>query len=153
MATIFKELVTVNAPGKDVVFDGCDFVDGGRISVEAANSVTVTNCRFLDSHADGIDVIAETKLMVSYSYFCDNAVIGVNGPLADGSYISNNWFNGGNGCLAINNVGDDVAFTISNNVFKGESSIGIYTPGAPAATVKVFDNQFETAVRIGREIE
>lgn len=69
MATIFKDVVTVNAPDKDVVFDGCDFVDGGRISVESAKSVMVTNCRFLNSHADGIDIVAETKLMISYSYF------------------------------------------------------------------------------------
>ena len=155
MATIFKDVVTVNAPDKDIVFDGCDFVDGGRISIEAAKSVIIKNCRFLDSHADGIDVVAETKLMVSYSYFCDNSVISINAAIADGSYISNNYFNGGSECIAIRALTDDTTFTISNNVFKNDANADISVTGAPSTTVKVFGNKFEAdyLMSIGSVVE
>lgn len=144
MATVFKEVVTVNAPDKDVVFDGCDFVGISCINIIAAQSVKVVNCRFLDSKTEGITVSGETKLMVSYSYFCENSVIAASEPLADGSYISNNYFNGGKGSISIHALKDDTTVIVSNNVFKNDAATRVSVPGSPSATIKMTDNQFES---------
>lgn len=144
MATVFKEVVTVNAPGKDIVFDGCDFVGISCINIITAQSVKVTNCRFLDSKTEGITVSGETKLMVSYSYFCDNSMIAASEPLADGSYVSNNYFNGGKGSVTIHALKDDTTVTVSSNIFKNDAATRVSVPGSPSATIKMIGNQFET---------
>lgn len=46
MSTNITKLVTVNAPDKDVVFDGLNFGEAGAVKVTAAKSVTIKNCRF-----------------------------------------------------------------------------------------------------------
>ena len=43
--TKITDLVTINAPGKDIVFDGFDFTDHGYIRILGAGSVTIRNCR------------------------------------------------------------------------------------------------------------
>lgn len=43
--TRITNTLTINAPGKDVVFDGLDFTENGYIKVTAAKSVVVRNCR------------------------------------------------------------------------------------------------------------
>ena len=119
MATIFKEVVTVNAPGQDVVFDGCDFTEQGYLSIEAAKSVKIINCRFYSVYSSAVSVDGETKLMVSYSYFGKDSIISVNSEIEDGSFISNNYF-------------------------KDEAFIKTAIKGSPNVTINVFNNQFES---------
>lgn len=143
MATIFKEVVNVNAPGQDVIFDGCDFTEQGYLYIEAASSVKIINCRFYSVSNSAIRVDGETKLMVSYSYFGKDSIISVDSELEDGSFISNNYFNGGDNNIIINGIKNEAAITISNNVFKGEAFIKTVLAGSPTVTIDVFNNQFE----------
>lgn len=107
MATKFTKLVTVNAPDKDVVFDGCDFTGEAHVELVAAKSVVFRNCRFygLIPYQDksyGINgQAAEMKLTIEKCFFGANPandvgklynLLELNTILADGSSISNNYF-------------------------------------------------------------
>ena len=143
MATIFKEVVTVNAPGQDVVFDGCDFTEKGYLNIVSAQSVKIMNCRFYSSETKSIDVTGETKLLVSYSYFGKDCIIDVQAPLEDGSVITSNYFNGGVQSISIKEAKNDTRVIISNNIFKVDSNIAFILSGAPQCTFDMFGNQFE----------
>ena len=43
MSTVFTKPVVINAPEKDVVFNGVDFTKDALIKITAAKSVTIKN--------------------------------------------------------------------------------------------------------------
>lgn len=149
MATIFKEVVTVNAPDQDVVFDGCDFAKNGYIEITAAKSVKVVNSRFYSDSGDGISVSGETKLMVSHCYFKEGSTVAIDGALDNDSYVSSNYFAGGNKSIVIHEGKADTTFTVSNNVFKGSNHIDLSVPGALDMNLKLAGNTFEADYLMG----
>ena len=46
MGTVFTKPIVINAPNKDIVFDGCDFTGDAYVTITAAASVSFLNCRF-----------------------------------------------------------------------------------------------------------
>lgn len=75
MSTIFNKLVTVNAPDKDVVFDGCTF--NGAVVVSACKSLTLKNCRFEGfvpeaANAHVVDAPVACELVIENCYFGKN---------------------------------------------------------------------------------
>lgn len=135
MATIFTKPVVVNAPEKDVVFDGCDFTAEALMQISAAKSLTIKNCRFYaltpnKSKSYGIimDKAAKAKLIIENCFFGDNAgnekgklynLMELTGSLMDGSSISKNYFT--KGCCTHNQINiyqadQDAVINVNNNV-------------------------------------
>ena len=153
MSTVFTKAVTINAPEKDVVFNGVDFTKDAFIKIQAAKSVTFKNCRFYGLEATaktmGITLSCDTKLIVEGCFFgkCGEKLYNffeLNGKLADGSYISNNYFVWG--CCSHNEVNvygaaDDATITINNNYI---GSIRIGPKGAPQnVKVNIKGNEYK----------
>lgn len=78
--TRITNTLTINAPGKDVVFDGLDFTENGYIKVTAAKSVVVRNCRIYGLNVESAKknywfmVSAQSPVMVEIEncFFGDN---------------------------------------------------------------------------------
>lgn len=141
MSTVFTKPVVINAPEKDVVFNGVDFTKDALITITAAKSVTIKNCRFYGltptKKAMGVTVNAnDVKLVVEGCFFGLNDdklynFFEMYGKLADGSSISRNYFVWG--CCSHNqvniyNVMDDANINVNSNHI---GSIRIGTKGAP----------------------
>lgn len=152
MSTVFTKAVTINAPEKDVVFNGVDFTKDAFIKIQAAKSVTFKNCRFygLEPAAKTMGVIlsCDTKLIVEGCFFgkCGEKLYNffeLNGKLADGSSISNNYFVWG--CCSHNevniyNVVDGANVNVNNNYI---GSIRIGTKGAAKdVTINFKSNEY-----------
>ena len=71
MGTKFTKPVTIDAPGKDIVFDGCDFSNEAHVIIEYASTVTIKNCRFFNlvGTAAPIQIKNAALLSVSNCYF------------------------------------------------------------------------------------
>lgn len=149
MSTVFTKPVVINAPEKDVIFNGCDFTKEALISIQSAKSVTFKNCRFygLTSTAAKAYLInlnkeAEVKLVIEKCFFGTNEkalynLLELTGYLMDGSRISSNYF--AKDCcshiqVAIYNVKDDATVFVTNNVM---SSYRIGLMGSPKCTINI----------------
>lgn len=130
MATLFTKAVTINAAGKDVVFDGIDFTEEALVTITGAQSVKITNCRIynLKPNKEKANFMLlsgnNVKLMVDHCFFGGNQVIEtvegegkgqttkvqqiynlfeLNGTLANGSYCAENYVQlGEGGCCSHN---------------------------------------------------
>ena len=122
MSTVFTKPVVINAPEKDVVFNGVDFTKDALIKITAAKSVTIKNCRFYGlaptKKAMGVTLNSDNvKLVVEGCFFGVNNdklynFFELTGKLADGSSISRNYFVGKcctHNQVNIYNVMDDAA--------------------------------------------
>lgn len=152
MSTVFTKPVVINAPEKDVVFNGVDFTKDALITIKAAKSVTIKNCRFYGltpaKKAMGITLSCDTKLTVEGCFFgkCGDYLynfLELNGKLADGSSISRNYFVWG--CCSHNEVNvygiaDEAVISINNNYI---GSIRIGPKGAPQnVKVNIKSNEY-----------
>lgn len=151
MSTVFTKAITINAPEKDVVFNGVDFTKDAMIKITAAKSVTIKNCRFYGfeptAKAMGITLTGDAKLVVEGCFFGDNNdklynFFELNGKLANGSSISKNYFT--TGCCTHNqvniyNVEDDAVVSVNSNHL-GSSRIGI--KGSPKCTIEFIGNEY-----------
>ena len=164
MATKFMKPVNVNAAGKDVVFDGCDFTAEALIVLTAANSVTFRNCRFYGlipnvakTYGIKLDKEAELKLVIENCFFGANPTVDSNklynllelaGKLMDGSSISSNYF-AADCCthnqINVYNVSDRATIKLNKNfaVYSG-NLIRIGIQGEPACKIEMFGNGYQT---------
>lgn len=152
MSTVFTKAVTINAPEKDVVFNGVDFTKDAFIKIQAAKSVTFKNCRFygLEPAAKtmGVTLSCDTKLIVEGCFFgkCGEKLYNffeLNGKLADGSSISRNYFDGKcctHNQVNIYNVMDDATINVNSNYM---ASIRIGPKGEPQnVKINVKSNEY-----------
>lgn len=141
MSTVFTKPVVINAPEKDVVFNGVDFTKDALIKITAAKSVTIKNCRFYGltptKKAMGITLGSDNvKLVVEGCFFGVNNdklynFFELYGKLADGSSISRNYFVAKcctHNQVNIYNVMDDATINVNSNYM---ASIRIGPKGAP----------------------
>ena len=160
MSTKITEKVTINAPGADIVFDGIDFTEGGYIYIQAANSVSLRNCRvynltdYGNKSAGFLNSVgtSKCKVIVERCFFGDNPMengrlynlINLYTILTDGSTFSNNYFT--DKCcthneISLYNVDEGATINICNNVFEqidGGVRLGIY--GEPTCVFNINDN-------------
>lgn len=164
MATKFTKPVVINAPEKDVVFDGCDFTGEALISVIAANSVAFRNCRFYGlipnvakTYGIKVDKAAEVKLVIENCFFGANPKVDSNklynlleltGKLKDGSSISSNYFAAD--CCTHNQINvyavtDGATIKLNKNfaVYSG-NLVRIGIQGEPACKIEMFGNGYQT---------
>jgi hypothetical protein len=165
MATVFTKAITIDAPDKDIVFDGCDFTGDFHLTLTAAKSVSFLNCRFynitpyakrsylfLSNKADPL------KLTINGCYFGDFVeneegkiiynLLELYSLLADGSSISNNYFT--KNCCTHNQINiyasdEGATIALNNNYFvssKNGYRIGIKEE--PTCTLNINNNTFET---------
>lgn len=164
MATKFMKPVVVNAPGKDIVFDGCDFTAEALIMLTAANSVVFRNCRFYGlvpnaakTYGILLDKAAEMKLVIENSFFGANPNNGSNklynllelsGKLMDGSSISSNYFAAD--CCTHNQINvyaasDNATIKLNNNeVVYSANLVRIGVKGEPVCTIEMIGNTYYT---------
>ena len=102
--SVISNKVTINAPGEDIVFDGLDFTGNGFVTILAANSVTLKNCRVYGLANTGVSGQAfidskncpEVKVIIENCFMGDNANvynhINLDAFLKDGSSFSENYF-------------------------------------------------------------
>lgn len=164
MSTIFNRLITINAPGEDVVFDGVDFVGQGNIKLVAAKSLTVKNCRIysgkqtvstsncwlLGNSAEPVKVVIENNFFGNGGVY--NLVNAKN--LADGSSISNNYFKktaSTHNYISIYDAEDNAVININDNVMETSDRI-MFAPSAavPKYTVNL-NNNVENGEWVGTE--
>lgn len=161
MSTKFTEKVVVNAPGSDVVFDGCDFTGNAYIEVTAAKSVSLRNCRIyrLASQTSGNNYFMtfakdiECKLVVERCFFGNNPMdegtlynlIEGNLTVADGSSVSNNYFT--MDCASHNDINfyaaaEGAAVKINDNVFEdGMGPVRLGMRYEPTCTFDISNNK------------
>lgn len=161
MSTVFTKPVVINAPEKDVVFNGCDFTKEAMIKITAAKSVTIKNCRFYGfaptKKSMGITLTGDTKLVVEGCFFGANNdklynFFELNGKLANGSSISRNYFVAGcctHNQVNIYNVEDDAVVSVNSN-YLGSSRIGV--KGSPKCTIEFISNEYIPAADAGEWI-
>lgn len=164
MATKFTKPVVINAPEKDIVFDGCDFTEEALISVIAANSVAFRNCRFYGlipnaakTYGIKVDKAAEVKLVIENCFFGANPKVDSNklynlleltGKLKDGSSISSNYFAAD--CCTHNQINvyavtDGATIKLNKNeaVYSG-NLVRIGIQGEPVCTIEMIGNKYHT---------
>ena len=161
--TAFTKPVTINAPEKAVVFDGCDFTQDALIKIIAADSVSFKNCRFFGLNAAAkksylilTDTNSEVKLVVDSCFFGDSPkndvgsiynLIELSGKLKTGSSISNNYFT--KGCCTHNeinvyNVADEAVIGINFNEAEYSGNlVRIGLKGAPKCTINMVGNSYD----------
>ena len=162
MATIFTKPVVVNAPEKDVVFDGCDFTAEALVQITAARSLTIKNCRFYGlipnkskSYGITMDKAAKMKLIIENCFFGDNAddeknklynLLELTGSLMDGSSISKNYFT--KGCCTHNQINiyqvdQDAAVNVNNNIAMYSANMcRIGLMGEPKCVINMVGNAY-----------
>lgn len=132
----FVKPVVINAPGKEVVFNGCDFSEDAHIELVIADSVSFLNCRFYKMNpyqAKSYLILGracETKLTIEGCFFGGNNktdagwtiynLMELNTVLKDGSSISNNYF--AKDCCTHNQINiyaaaDGAEIDLNNNFF------------------------------------
>lgn len=158
--TRITNTLTINAPGKDVVFDGLDFTENGYIKVTAAKSVVVRNCRIYGLNVESakknywfmVSAQSPVRVEIENCFFGDN--VGTNGALYNmiephvelnnGTSVSNNYFNA-KSCThnAINVYGavENAVIDLSGNVFELSSgTIRLGPKGSVTCEINMNDN-------------
>lgn len=159
MATKITEKVTINAPGEDIVFDGVDFTGNAYIFIEAANSVSLKNCRIYNMADTGKSVqffnsvnAPKCKIIIERCFFGDNKMeigklynlINLDAVVMDGTSFSHNYFT--DKCcthneISLYNADEGATINICNNVFEEtDGGIRLGMCGSPACTFNVNDN-------------
>lgn len=160
MSTKFTKPIVINAPGKDIVFDGIDFTEEATIEITAAASVTFKNCRFynvLTDTADEVQLIgnlhqapkaAGYKLIIERCYFGNNGVynmVNVGQTMLNGSRFNQNYCT--NDCskddrFACYMVEEDAEYNFCENCFENYSHNGFQFSlhGSPKVTINIEDN-------------
>lgn len=162
-ATVFTKPVTINAPGKKVVFDGVDFTKGAFIKVESADEVVIRNCRFYKLEATAaknyaVDIPAaagKVKVVIEKCFFGDSPknsvgvvynLLELTAELKNGSSISDNYFT--KGCCSHNQINlygaDDNAVINVNGNFSEYSGnmVRIGIRKEPVCTVNLRNNTY-----------
>lgn len=118
--------VEINAPDKDVIFDGFDFTEKAAVTVVAAKSVTIRNSRIygLNKVISGwLLVKGETKVILEDNFFGNNGILEnilyISGKLMNGSSISKNYFadKAFNKYVAVFNKLEDGDYKLTQNTF------------------------------------
>lgn len=159
--TKITKLLTIDAPKKDVVFDGVDFTEDGFVKVANANSVTFRNCRVYKLNTSGaaknywllVNTTDPIRIAVELCFFGGNprsagAVYNLLEPhaiLSDGSLVSQNYFVGD--CCTHNAVNiygaeDGSRLEVDRNVFElSAGTVRIGVKGKPECLIDVSGNR------------
>ena len=161
--TAFIKPVTINAPGKAVVFDGCDFTKEALVVITDAEEVTFKNCRFYDlipssakTYGIKMPAAAEVKLVIEGCFFGDNPsnevgkmynLIELAGKLKDGSSISKNYFTAG--CCTHNQINvydasEDAVIALNHNEAEYSANlVRLGLKGSPKCTINMIGNIYD----------
>lgn len=164
MATKFTQLVTVNAPSKDVVFNGVDFTKDALVKIVSAASVTFKNCRFYGLNpnaAKTFGLIANSgsalKLVIENCFFGDNPAVDtnvlynlmeLNAAVSDGTSVSNNYFT--KACCTHNQInmydaGEEAIIKINGNYTEYSANmVRLGLKGSPKCTIMMENNTYLT---------
>lgn len=160
MSTKFTKPIVINAPDKDIVFDGIDFTAEATIEITAAASVTFKNCRFYNVLLDNEKEIpllgnavqnkkgAGYKLVIENCYFGKTGVynmISVGQIMYTGSCVNKNYFT--RDCSKDDKFAcyfgqADAEYNFCNNEFEEYSHNGFQCSfvDSPALTINIEDN-------------
>lgn len=162
MATKITEAITINAPDKEVTFDGVDFTENGIITITDASAITIKNCRFynltpnitktMPIHIKG-DI--PVKLTITGCYFGDRGtaddmviynLMELTAQLKDGSSISRNYFTS-DSCthnhINIYGAYEGATIGIMNNYFEpSEGGVRLGMKGEPTCSINIKNNVF-----------
>lgn len=159
----FTQPIKINAPGKDIVFDGVDFTGKAKIKIISCNSLTLKNCRVYDIWKDAApdeqipfvealwaDSKDGFKLNIEHCFFGENGFYNMincnqNAPLFDGSGMNENYFSANctrDDYFAVYNALDGSVFNFNGNEFEVYTHMGIQISikGNVAATVNFNNN-------------
>lgn len=159
--TKITQVVTINAPGKDIVFDGFDFTESGYVKVQSAQSVTFRNCRVYSLNTESSKknywLIVQSgdsiKLVVENCYFGDSLgsagalynFIEPNAVLVDGSGVCENYFTKDvctHNAVNIYGAAEGAKIYVSDNVFEASAgTVRIGMKGAPACEIEMSGNK------------
>ena len=147
-STKFTQLLTINAPGKNVTVDGIDFTENGYVEVKAAKSVTIKNCRIygiIGSAAKEAWMATATgenvKVTMTGCFFGNNlvesgnklSVAQLNG-LISGSSVSSNYVKlsaATEAAFQIGEAADNSIIKFDNNEFEGYNGYVLNLTGSP----------------------
>lgn len=146
MSSILTNFINIDAPDKDIEFNGIDFTENAFINISNARSISIRNCRIYGlkgSNANKyflkISGNFPIKVIIERCFFGNNTnvynLLELNSKLDDGTSICYNYFKKGN--CTHNEIGlygavDNSNWNISSNYFE-DSQAGIrigmkYTP-------------------------
>lgn len=155
--------------GADVVIQGVTLTKKSNIKLNGAKSISFKNCRFVDMEPTGaksyvmLDKFDESNqdgilLRIENCYFGSNQVtnngktynlLELNGKLADGSYIKNNYFAKGvcsNNIINLYDVVPGATIEVSGNHFEYScNAVRIGFINTPDCTVKIENNTYDEA--------
>lgn len=162
--TRITDLITINAPGKDIIFDGFDFTDHGYFRILNAGSVTIRNCRIYGLDTTGAaknywlfaNTTEPVRLIIENCFFGDNAatasgslynMIEPHAKLADKSSFSDNYFT--KNCCSHNSiniygVSDGATITVDGNHFEYINTVRFGARGTPECTVELNSNTIDS---------
>ena len=140
--TKFTKPIVIDAPEKDVVFDGIDFTELAQIVVNKVKSLTIKNCRIYgitgsSSNKYWLRVNGDIpmKFILERNFFGDNTgiynLIEPNAKFEVGTSVSNNYFKKDcctHNVFSIYNAADNTVIEINKNYFEycnGGVRIGI----------------------------
>lgn len=130
--TKLTQPIVINAPEKDIVFDGVDFTDKATIVVTAAKSLTIKNSRIYGINVDNsvrfwlrINGEIPLKLIIERNFFGNNTgiynFIEPNAKLESGSSVSKNYAKKGcctHNIFSIYNAMDNAEIHVDKNYFE-----------------------------------
>ena len=166
MGTVFTKPIVINAPDKDIVFDGCDFTGDAYVTITTAASVSFLNCRFYKCtpyQAKSYLVTGASvpvKIVVENCFFGENPsmdgkayynLFELNTKLKDGSSFSNNYFL--KGCCTHNMLNfydvdasgeTEPVIKVAKNVFEySGNAVRIGLKGSPKCTLNFTGNRYD----------
>lgn len=161
--TKITDLITINAPGKDIVFDGFDFTDHGYVRILGAGSVTIRNCRIYGLDTTGnvknywlfANTSNPVRLVVEHCFFGDNAatasgslynMIEPHASLSDGSSFSSNYFT--ENCCSHNSINiygvvDNAKISVNGNHFEFVNTVRFGARGTPKCEIEMSGNTID----------
>ena len=158
--TKLTQPINVNAPDKDIVFDGFDFTADAYVSVTSAKSVAVRNCRIYGLNTTSkaknywlmIDSASPVKLRIENCFFGDNQkstgslynMIEPHVKLSNASGVNENYFTAK--CCTHNAVNlygaeENSHISVNGNVFEvSAGTVRIGVQGEPVCDIEISDN-------------